>query len=151
PSATQIVSMLEWLMKSWFDPSLPCTYPGMTSATRSFLPTEPASVRLASVKGTRTDTPIAMARLNRLSNNPTVRTTRTLAQPQPPRPRARYRRGLLGSWLIWLLYCSGPTRVPLHAWRIPGAAAPRHGRVRVWRESGHLRPARGWLPISAQF
>src|SRR5215472_14014358 len=99
PSATQIVSRLEWFMKSCFEPSLPCTYPGMTSAARSFLPTEPATVRLASVNGTRTDAPIPIARLNRLSNNPAVRTRMTLAQPQPPRLRALYRGGLLGSWL----------------------------------------------------
>src|SRR6266478_753454 len=88
PSATQIVRVLDWLMKFWLPPSRPCTYGGSASTAFSFLPTEPATVRLISVNGTRNDTPIPTAALNSVSRRPAVRTTITLAHP-PPHPQPR--------------------------------------------------------------
>src|SRR5467141_4008568 len=74
-------------MKFWLPPSLPCTYRGRASAAFSFLPTEPATVRLLSMNGIRTDTPTPMSALKTLSSSPSVRTTITLAQPPPHPPQ----------------------------------------------------------------
>src|SRR5207247_4982339 len=92
-------------MKFRLPPSRPWTYGGKTSAALSFLPTEPATVMLLSVKGMRADTPIPMSALNRLSTRPAVSTTNTLAHPHPhppppehPLPPERpHRRRLLSS------------------------------------------------------
>src|ERR1700694_2405262 len=90
PSARQIVIVIELLNRFWFPPTFPAAYGGRTATALSFDPTEPATVTLLSVNGTRTETPKPTAKLKRLITMPTVSTKKKLAQPNP-HPRLRYR------------------------------------------------------------